>query len=84
MTYLSDDSLCIQMSGALRVEMKLEQRDSIAAVVVRKCYSVADEREAEVVVSRFDANSWKPLSLPDIMSSRILARDRQIQEKPHF
>lgn len=81
MTYLSADSLHIQMSLALEVEMKLEKTDTLWTVCVKHTYLTAG-RQKEVAVCRY-SSFWRPVGQCDVQST-LLRRDDEVANKPHF
>ena len=85
MTALTADSLTIQMSDALQVDMKLvagndsrvasmlqEGYDSLV-VCVQNTYKIS-ERQIEKTIRLF-STTWRPLSLPQTVCSTLLKRD---------
>ena len=74
MTYLNEDSLCIRMSDALQVEMKLMSCDSLV-VCVRKTY-IHEKSQAEKIVSYYSLD-WQ-LIKSYIGLSSLLKRDDEL------
>ena len=74
MTYLNEDSLCIRMSDALQVEMKLMSCDSLV-VCVRKTY-IHEKSQAEKIVSYYSLD-WQ-LIKSYIELSSLLKRDDEL------
>jgi len=81
MTFLSDDSLCIKMSDAMTLELKLQKENSEPIIKMKRTYQTA-KRQKEILINSF-SSSWRPVS--DIsIESRLLKRDEEVISKPHF
>ncbi|UKK52252.1 DUF3256 family protein [Prevotella sp. E13-17] len=74
MTYLSDDSLSIRMSDALRIDMSLMMKDSLQ-VCVRKTY-MNKNSQIEVVVSFYTPN-WHLINTTT-EKTLVLKRDEEM------
>ena len=68
MTFLSDDSLAIQMSKAMLLEMKLHKSGTTAIATIRQTYTIAGGRP-EVTLRRFDTSTWSLLSTEALSSA---------------
>lgn len=75
MTYLSDDSLCVKMSDALRIDMKLIVKGDNLLVRVQKTYNY-NKCQTEEIVSLYTPD-WQ---LVDTLtkSSFLLKRDEEL------
>jgi hypothetical protein len=81
MTFLSDDSLCIKMSDAMTLELKLQKENSEPIIKMKRTYQTA-KRQKEILINSF-SSSWRPVS--DIsIESTLLKRDEEVISKPHF
>ena len=85
MTYLSSDSLCMRLSDALTVELKLlggngTSADKLAVQVVRTY--IINEKQSERVVDVYSSD-WHCLSSKVVFSS-LKSRDEELLSKPHF
>ena len=74
MTYLSEDSLCIRMSDALQVEMKLMPGDSLV-ICVLKTY-IHEKSQKEKVMSHYSPD-WQLINSYIELSS-LLKRDEEL------
>lgn len=75
MIYLSDDSLCLNMSSVLTCEMWRETADTAMVICVKYTYKIS-ERQQDVVLHRFTSD-WRLLS-SSLLSSSLLRRDEQV------
>ena len=79
MTALADDSLSIRMSNALQVDLRFVERDSIV-IAFTKNYRISDTQQ--MVVTRYYSTAWRPLLIPEEISSTLTRRDEEVfQEK---
>ena len=81
MTFLSDDSLCVKLSGAMTIEMKLQIEDSAQVIVMKKTI-LTEKRQKEILIGRY-SSSWRPISDFSVEST-LLKRDEEILLKHHL
>ena len=81
MTFLSDDSLCIKMSDAMTLELKLQTENNEQIVMMKRTYQTA-KRQKEILINSF-SSSWRPISEVSLEST-LLKRDDEIISKPHL
>lgn len=81
MVALTDDSLCIVLSQALKVDLKLEKVDTGVVVCLKRIYALKGQ-PAEEVADYYTAD-WRYIDSRRLWSG-LLRRDEEIQEKPHF
>ena len=81
MTFLSDDSLCIKMSDAMTLELKLQTENNEQIVLMKRTYQTA-KRQKEILINRF-SSSWRPISEVSLEST-LLKRDDEVISKPHL
>ena len=81
MTFLSDDSLCVKLSGAMTIEMKLQIEDSAQVIVMKKTI-LTEKRQKEILVGRY-SSSWRPISEFSVEST-LLKRDEEILLRHHL
>lgn len=76
MTALTADSLSIDMSNALRVDLMLTNRDDSVVVCMQKTYQIS-EHQVEKTIQYF-STTWCPLSASEVVSSSLLKRDEEL------
>ncbi|UKK52502.1 DUF3256 family protein [Prevotella sp. E2-28] len=81
MTFLSDDSLCIKMSDAMTLELKLQTENNEQIVMMKRTYQTA-KRQKEILINSF-SSSWRPISEVSLEST-LLKRDDEVISKPHL
>ena len=81
MTFLSDDSLCIKMSDAMTLELKLQTENNDQIVMMKRTYQTA-KRQKEILINSF-SSSWRPISEVSLEST-LLKRDDEVISKPHL
>ena len=81
MTFLSDDSLCIKMSDAMTLELKLQTENNEQIIMMKRTYQTA-KRQKEILINRF-SSSWCPISEVSLEST-LLKRDDEVISKPHL
>lgn len=78
MTRLTDDSLTLQMSPALQIDLWKEQADSSVVVYLRRTYQVG-EHQKETIVDQYDAQ-WHLIS-SRTTDSTLFYRDEKYSDK---
>lgn len=81
MTFLSDDSLCIKMSDAMTLELKLQTENNEQIIMMKRTYQTA-KRQKEILINSF-SSSWRPISEVSLEST-LLKRDDEVISKPHL
>ena len=81
MLFLSEDSLCIQLSEAMTMELKLQREDADTIILMRRTYQTLG-RQKEELVSKF-SSLWRPISNVLVRSS-LLKRDEEVLDKSHL
>lgn len=81
MTFLSDDSLCIKMSDAMTLELKLQTENNEQIIMMKRTYQTA-KRQKEMLINSF-SSSWRPISEVSLEST-LLKRDDEVISKPHL
>lgn len=81
MTFLSDDSLCIKLSNAMTIELKLEIEDNEQVIIMKKTIQT-EKRQKEILIGRY-SSSWRPISDFSVEST-LLKRDEDILLKHHL
>lgn len=81
MTALADDSLTIQLSAALKVDLRFVERDS-TVVAFRQTYTVSESQKT--IVTRYYSTSWLPLPIPAETSSTLTRRDDEVFSGSQF
>ena len=79
MIFLSDDSLSVKMSEALRIELWQEKVDTVSVLCMKRVLLVSNDR-SETVLIRYNASSWQVLST-EVLSSTLQRRDEEINNK---
>jgi len=81
MIFLSDDSLCVVLSDALTIELKLQKENAETVIVMKKTYETT-KRQKEILIGRY-SSSWRLIS-DFVVESSLLKRDDEVFSKPHF
>lgn len=81
MIFLSDDSLCVVLSDALTIELKLQKENAETVIVMKKTYETT-KRQKEILIGRY-TSSWRLIS-DFVVESSLLKRDDEVFSKPHF
>lgn len=81
MVFLSDDSICIKLSSAMTLELKMQRENNENIILMKRTYQIV-ERQKEMLINKF-SSSWRPISEVSVMST-LLKRDDEVMEKPHL
>lgn len=81
MTHFSSDSLCVRLSDALTIEMKMPAADTAAVVCMKRVYTTLTG-ERQTVLTRYAAGSWEVLSPATVVESTLRRIDEKAKSDP--